>query len=168
MDAYEWISKNKNKIINILFLALSLFVAGKIYGSQLKGRDLLTEKKDRESKKNVILESISGTEKKIEAYRKLLGDKDASGVINAIGNMANQTGVKITSIRPAKQEKFPEYVKIPYKLELATQGYHSLGRFLSRLESHADIFMVDTIELRAEERTKDLKAILTLSLIFYK
>ncbi len=168
MDAYEWISRNKNKIINILFLALSLFVAGKIYSGQLKSRNLLVEKKDRESKKNIILEGINDTVKKIEAYRKLLGEKDASGVINTVGNIANQTGIKIISIKPIKQERLPEYVKIPYRLELMTESYHNLGRFLSRLESHADIFMVDTMDLKADERTKDLKAIMTLSLVSYK
>ncbi|MFH0827303.1 MAG: type 4a pilus biogenesis protein PilO [Candidatus Omnitrophota bacterium] len=168
MDTSEWIFKNKNKIINILFVALFLFIAGKIYGKQLEAMNLLVEKKDLELKKNVILDGISGTEKKIAAYRKLLGEKDGSSVINTIGTIAGQTGVKIISVKPTKLEKYLEYVKFPYKLQLSAESYHSLGRFFSRLESHADIFMVDAVEIGLEERSNNLKAVLTVSLVSNK
>ncbi|KPK97386.1 MAG: hypothetical protein AMJ95_09310 [Omnitrophica WOR_2 bacterium SM23_72] len=168
MDAFEWMIRNKNKIFNILFLALSLFIAGKIYGKQLEARNLVVEKKGQESKKNVILESISDTEKRVAAYRKLLGEKDGSSVINTIGTIAGQTGVKIISVKPVKVEKYPEYVKIPFKLELSAENYHSFGRFFSRLESHADIFMVDALDIGVEEKSKNLKAVLTVSLVTNK
>jgi len=168
MDFSDWLFKNKNKVLNILFLLLSLFIAGKIFNKQLEARELLVGKKGMESKKNVILENISSTEKRITAYRKLLGEKDGSSVINTIGTIAGQTGVKIISVKPVKVEKYPEYVKIPFKLELSAENYHSFGRFFSRLESHADIFMVDALDIGVEEKSKNLKAVLTVSLVTNK
>ncbi|MFH1457891.1 MAG: type 4a pilus biogenesis protein PilO [Candidatus Omnitrophota bacterium] len=168
MDAFEFMTKHKNRIFNLLFFALSLFIAGKIYNKQLREVDLLIEKKNLESKRNEILESISSTEKKIDAYKNLLERRDVSNVINTISDIASATDVSITSMRPNHQEKYPEYVKIPYKLELATESYHNLGRFLSRLESHEDVFMVDSIDIRTQERSDGLKAALTLNLVVYK
>ncbi|KPK98602.1 MAG: hypothetical protein AMJ95_03010 [Omnitrophica WOR_2 bacterium SM23_72] len=168
MDFSDWLFKNKNKVLNILFLLLSLFIAGKIFNKQLEARELLVGKKGMESKKNVILENISSTEKRITAYRKLLGENDGSNVINTIGAIAGQTAVKIIAVKPTRVEKYPEYVKIPFKLELSAENYHSLGRFFSRLESHADIFMVDAVIIGMDQSSHDLKAFLTISLVTNK
>ena len=168
MSAFETMVKNKNKIFNILFLLFSLFVAGQIYGKQLKRRDLLVERKDLESKKNVILDGISNTDKRIESYKSLLERDDPSKVISIVSNIANQTEVKIISIKPDQQQRLSEYVKIPYRMELITASYHNLGYFLSRLESHGSVFMVDAIEVRKEGLSKDLKVTLTASLITNK
>jgi len=168
MEAQDFIGKYKNKILNVAIIILSLFIASKIYKEQLKGIDSLKEKKNLESKRSEILESISRTEKKNNAYKELLSRKDASNVISTVSNIAKEFNIKIISIRPTQQQKYIEYAKIPFDLVLNASSFHDLGNFISKIESHRDVYTIDSLGISIERQSKQLNINLTLSSIVYK
>lgn len=167
MQAIDFI-KHKNKILNVAILLLSLLIASRIYKQQLKELDSLKAKEDLEYKRSEILAGISAAEKKIAAYKILLPKKDASEMINTISNLAKESNVKIVSIRPAQQQKYSEYVKIPFNLILTAPGYHALGNFISRIERFQAVYTVETIEIISQTSPRMLNINLTLNSIEYK
>jgi Tfp pilus assembly protein PilO len=168
MDLAGALSKYKNVFVNIAVVLVSLFIAFNfIYKKQQAEMAVLQEKKQTEEKKNVVLDNISLLEKKIDAYTVLLAKKDASAVISSINEMAKASGVKIVSIRPGQEQQASDYMKSSFDLSLQVDSYHTLGKFISRLESYRDVYVVDSVEIRPDQG-KGLSINLKVSSIAYR
>jgi Tfp pilus assembly protein PilO len=169
MDLAGAFSKYKNIFINIGVILLSLLIAFNfVYKKQQAELAALQEKKQTEEKKNVILDNISLLEKKIDAYTMLLAKKDSGSVISSINEMAKSSGVKIVAIRPGQEQQSTDYIKTSFDLTLQVDSYHALGRFISRLESYGDVYVVDSVEMRSDYQAKGLSVNLRISSIAYK
>lgn len=160
-------TKNKNTLLNVLILLIACFIAFNfIYKGQEQQLQSLTARKDVESKKNAVLENIKGMEKKIDDYRSMLPKKEVDEAINTISNLARGEGLKIVSIKPpTSEEKTPEYTKASFDVSLSASSYHALGRFISNLESYADVYIVDSVDIMPQEEGKELTANLKISTI---
>ena len=165
MKAIEFINKNKNTFFNIVLILLALFISSKIYKSQGKTMESLREQTQEESKKNEVLQDISSLEKKIGLYKDLLNKKDAASAINTFGNIAKESNVDIISIKPYPEQKFTEYIKIPFELSVNAPNYHSLGKFISRIENQQDVYMIDSLSINANNQPKELNASLKVSTV---
>jgi len=163
MESAEFINKYKNKIINIAVIIVALIISNNIYKRQVSGMESLMQKKDTEIKNNSVIENINQFEQRFNAYRKLMVKKDAGLVINAISDMAKQSGVKIISIRPESEQRSSSYIKFPFTLMVTAANYHSLGKFISKLESSQDVFIVEGIEMKSEIQTAELMVNLRLN-----
>jgi len=145
-------NKNLNikNIVNILIILITLIVAINLFKSQGRNIQLLKERQEQETKKNALLGNISQLEKKIVPYKNTFNKnkKDISLVLNTVSNIANESNMKIISIRPNKEQDFPEYSKYSFDLVAGTDSYHVLGQFISNLESHPDVYMVDRFDLK--------------------
>lgn len=141
--------KEKNKVVSIAIILVSILAAVNIYKAQVKNIGGLRERKDVEFKKNDVINEINQLEKKMDFYKGLLIKRDAGSMINIIDDIAQEEGVKIVSLRPSAAQDFPLYTKQPFDLSVKAQGYHAIGRLISRLESHSDIFIVDTVKIKA-------------------
>lgn len=176
MNLINLISKYKNKILNILIIIVALFFANRIYINQTKNINSLSEKKDAELKRKELLEDISQAEKKIGSYKSVINNKDISSVINTLRNIARDSSVRIVSIRPQIERDYPVYTKYPLDLVITAGDYHRIGEFMSRIESHPDIYIVENIsirpnleaEMRGKDRTDKLTVNLRLSTILLK
>lgn len=158
---------DKNKILNLAVIIVAFIIAGNIYKQQTKDIESLKSKNNMETKKNAVIENISKLEKSISAYKNFLAKKDASSVINTISNIAKESGVKIASVRPLAEQRYPDYIKSPFSLALSAPNYDSLGRFISKIESYQDVYMVEAIEARFHEQAKELTVNLTVSSIAF-
>lgn len=165
MEAMEFINKNKNALFNVVLILLALFISNKIYKSQRQTMESLREQTREESKKNEVLQGIRSLEENFGLYKKLLPDKDAASAINTFGNIAKESSINIVSIKPYPEQKFAEYIKIPFELSVSSPDYHRLGRFISRIESHRDVYMVDSLSINAGNQPKELNASLKVSAI---
>ena len=163
MESAEFINKHKNKIINIVVVIVALIISNNIYKRQASGMESLIQKKDMEIKNNSIIDNINQLEQRLNAYRKLLVKKDAGLVINAISDIAKQSGVKIISIRPDTEQNFSSYIRAPFTLMLTVANYHSLGKFISKLENSQDVFIVEGIDMRSDTQTAELMVNLRLT-----
>lgn len=146
-----------NKILDIIIILIALFIAINIFKFQVKNIELLKEKKKDEIKKNEVLDNISQLEKTINSYKNTLdkNKKDISSVLNTISNFAKESAVKIISIKPNKEEDYPQYIKYSFDLAINVNSYHNIGQFLSKLESHSEIYLIDKLNTKMIEKPKE-------------
>jgi Tfp pilus assembly protein PilO len=161
------VKKNKNKLVNIAIIILALIIAAQISKKQTKDMEALVAQSNVEIKKNKVLGDISRLEKKINAYKNLLAEKDPNLTINSIGNIAKETGVNITSIKPEPQQRYPDYIKAPFSLSISTSDYHALGDFISRLETNENVCIVDYIGIKSESPSGALTVNLRVSSVTF-
>lgn len=169
MELSELINKLKDNALNLSIILVAFFISYNIYKKQNAEIAVLLESKAIEVKKSAILEKISGTEKRINLYKNFLTEKNANSVISFINEIAGGMGIKVVSIRPEAQSEDNEYiVKHPFGLTVETQDYHSLGKFISRIENHSDFYVVDNLNILAEQEAQKVTAQLKLSYIVFK
>jgi len=164
---YAEFDKYKNRVFNLAVILLAIIVALSIYGKQARDVKLLRNKKEVEKKKNVVLGDIVKLETKVDAYRELLVNKDTGSIIGSISNMAKESGVKIISMRPEKEQKYQDYIKLPFSLVVNAFDYHSLGDFVSRIESHSDVYIIEDIRINPLNEKEGLTVNLKLSGIVF-
>lgn len=167
MELIEFAGKNIKKLLNIGIIILALIIASNIYKQQGRQIETLKSKNDLEEKKNTVIESIGKKEKTISAYKNLLVKRDASSVINTVGNIAKGSEVKIMSIKPGQEQRLADYVKMPFDLTVTAPDYHAIGNFISRLESYQDVYIVEAIGIRADAQSKGLTVNLTVSSVAF-
>jgi len=146
----DLISSYKNKILNLLIIIVALFFAYNIFKSQVKNIAALKERRDTETKKNTVLEKIRESEKKINAYKNLINNKDVSLVMNTVSEIAKDFSINILSIKPQGAQDYSLYIKYSFNLKIEVNNYHSLGEFISKLESHPHIYNVEAITASPE------------------
>jgi len=144
-----FINRYKNRILNIVILVIASIIAKNIYTSQALKVTVLQQKKETEIKKNEVLAGITNLEKKISSYKNFINKKEISSVVNIISNFAQETGAKISSVKPQSEIEETDYIVYPFVLAVSVKDYHSLGRFISKLESSADIYNVEVINVRS-------------------
>ena len=145
--------------------ALAVILASVIYRKQVQDIKSLKSTKEEETNKNIVLTDIGKLEERMDAYKRLLKDKDAESVISNISDMAKESGVKILSIRPGLEQKYQDYVKLPFDLEISSAEYHSLGVFISKIESHSDVYIVEDVRVDSSGSEGDLRITLKVSSI---
>ncbi|MDD5465466.1 MAG: type 4a pilus biogenesis protein PilO [Candidatus Omnitrophica bacterium] len=175
MGKIEVFEKNKSKVLNLGVVILALFIAFQIYKSADERVNSLIQQKDEELKKNKAAEEIAGLERKIEGYKKIFVKEDVSSIINTISNIAKNCSIKIVSIKPSNEEVYPDYIKSVFLITVSTPDYHSLGNFISQIESYKDIYMVDELGIASAENKQSLESAnmnlnvnLKISTIFYQ
>ena len=156
---------DKKNLVNIGVIGLSFFVAFYIYKQQIQESKQIEQKTHEAVENNKVCESINQFEKKTSAYKELLARKDSNKVIDAFSKIAQETGIKITGIRPANEQQLSGYTKTPFDLVLSVPSFHALGKFIGRIESDKDVYMVDNLEIRSQKETKELDVNLTISQI---
>ena len=154
MEAIEFINKNKSALVNIVLVLLALFISNKIYKSQDKRIESFREQIREESKKNEILQEISSLEKRVGFYKNLFLEKDAVSAMNTLGSIAKETNINIIAIKPNPEQNFTEYIKIPIELSVRATNYHSLGKFISRIENLHEVYMIDSLRININNETK--------------
>lgn len=161
MEKIELFEKNKSKVLNFGIIVLALFIAFQIYKSSDEQVNSLTQQKEDELKKNQAVEEISGLEKKIEGYKKIFVKQDIGSVIDTISNIAKSCSIKIVSIKPGTEEAYRDYIKSVFLITLNAPNYHSLGNFISQIESYKDIYIVDEVSIALAKSNQPLESIKT-------
>ena len=164
----EIVARYKNAIINILVVVAALFISYKIYEGQQNSIEVINNKKGVELQKNTIIAEISRSEKKFTGYKQYLDKKDASTVIGTLGTLAADSTVEIISIRPNHEENLPVYMKYPVFVGLRARDYHTLGKFIAKVESHPDVYIVKSLSVKpASKSLGDEKAKISADLEIY-
>lgn len=147
MDFKNLITKYKNNILNIAIIILALILAINIYKRQARLIASLVERKNSAIKKNEVLMDIEQLEKKFISYKSVINNKDISSVINTLTNIAGDSAINIISLKPQKQEERPDYVRYPFNLTVESPDYHSLARFIAKIENSTDIYIIENISI---------------------
>jgi len=172
----ELLIKNKSRILNSGIIFLALIIAFQIYKSANQQIESLKQQQEYELKKNKVSEDIAALEKRIEGYKKNLVKKEMGSVMDSLSNIAKNSSVKISSIRPISDEAYADYIKSSFLITVSAPDYHSLVKFISGVESYKDIYFVEELHINmvlAEAKQfqgtidKDLKVSLKVSTISY-
>ena len=153
---------NKKYAFNIAVIILSFIIASKIYKHQETEINLLQQKKGEAEKRNQLLGNISQFEKRTLAYRALFAKTDTGMTIDTFSKIAKDTGVKIMGVRPMPEQKLAGYAKTPFDLVLSAPSFHALGKFISKIESYKEVYMVDILDIRSYPQIKDLSVNATI------
>ena len=154
MDFMEEFGKYKHNAANIVLIVVSLVIANNIYGMQSKNKTLLNDKIREETERNNVLTDISRSEKHLDSLKKLVNKKELGSVINNIHTLARENAVSVMTLKPQSERPSPDYIKYPYELSVSGM-YHKIGKFISKLESSPDIYVVDSLNIHPAPESKD-------------
>ena len=149
MDILEIFTRHKNKIVNILVIILAFYFAIKIYKSQIAKNDSLKSKIEVENQKNDVVEKIIELRKRNDSYVNFVNNKDISVIINNIGNIARMYSVQLVSVRPMPRTEDKIFETYPFSVALEADSYHKIGKFIAKIESHPDIYIVNRASVSA-------------------
>ena len=149
MINYDLFERNKNLIINIAIVILALIIAFQFHKSANDKIDSLVQEEKLEQEKNKVSESIASLEKKADAYKKVFVKKDLASIMDSLSEIAKDTAVKIISVKPFAEETQDNYNTATFLITLNAPSYHALGDFISKLENHKDIFLVNEIAINS-------------------
>jgi len=145
MDVNNLINKAKERLLNIIIIILALIIAFNHYKTKAKDAELLKDKLNTELRKNEVLKNISNLEKKFTLLRNKINDKSISLVIDSLGNMAKESNVNITFIKPQNENNRGIYTSYPFQLTVTAKDFHKIGKFISKIENSPDIYIVENI-----------------------
>jgi len=145
---FKNIAISKDRIIIVAIIMITLFVANNIFKAGVSNIKSLKEKINAEIKKDTLINDIGKTEAIILTYKEEVNKKDISSVINTLGSIANKSGVKIIAVKPSRTEDFPVFSKHYFDLRCESDSYHSIGKFISNLESHRDVYFINTLSIK--------------------
>ncbi|MCX5713468.1 MAG: hypothetical protein NT033_01375 [Candidatus Omnitrophica bacterium] len=158
------INRYKSLLFNIFIILAALYFSSKIYKAQTIKFTKLTMDRDSALKKNEALSDIGKLENKLNLYRSFM-TKDVSLAINTLADLAKDSSIHILSVAPDKEQLLAAYIRFPFNLVLEADNYNALGTFMSKLESHHDIFIVDSAVIKpeiVEVGSKKTKLLVTL------
>jgi len=174
MMNHELIERNKNKIINFGIIILALIIAFQFYQSTNNQIKSLIRQQNNELEKNKIVEDISILEKKADIYKKVFVKKDLASIVDIVSGIAKDSSVKIVSIKPYAEEAKNDYINSSFLITLNAPSYHALGNFISKIENHKDIYLVNEISINSEASDRgaakasvDLEVSLKINTISY-
>jgi len=156
-------SLNKSTLVNIAITVLLLLCCIWVYRFQMQKYHELEQAKEYETKKNAVIERISRLEKKLFAYKKLLAQKEATQLVNAISRAASASAIQINSIQPQPIEEQEYYKQISVNLNILAKRYHDLGKFISMLEKSPEIFTAKVVKITSKG-TKETETLLNVTL----
>ena len=159
------INRHKSALLNIVIVLAGLYFAAKIYAVEFKKIKKLTNEKEISLKKNEILKEIGKLEYKLDGY-KSFRKKDKSLAINTIVDLAKKSSVRIITLNPEPESPSDFFTLAPFILNLEADTYNALGKFISSLESHPDIYIVDSMSIKPRAATEGagnkMKLVVTL------
>jgi Tfp pilus assembly protein PilO len=151
MQPQEFSGAIQKNIINIAVIAVCIIVAQRIFVSQMKQVEAIKAETQAAQQKNLILGEIVQSEKKLKNLRRSINlDGKETSVINTLNTIAKNIGVKIVELKPVPEQVTLGYTKYPFVLNVAVDNYHTLGKFMSALESNPFLFTIDNISVNNE------------------
>lgn len=170
------ITQNKNIFLNALILLIVSIFSIKIYLKQSSLLTNLNDSKSLETNINKVLKSIIKLDETVVLLTKFVNRKDLASVLNTLTTIAKVSEVKILSIKPIEIMDYPLYVVYPYYIVVKTDNFENIGKFLSKLESHKDVYIVTGANINTDsvagtettEASEFLVLELTVNTIYFK
>ena len=80
----------------------------------------------------------------------LAAQPDTEWLVRAVGELAEEAGLQLTSIVPQSPKILQEFTRLSVNLQLVT-SYHQLGKFISLLERSKSFLKVDDLDIARRE-----------------
>lgn len=140
--------KRKNIIVNVVLIIFVSVVGLYIHSLLSRINKNLKAEIILEKKKNDLMKKIAMAERNVSDYKGLLTQKEITLVINTITSIAQDSGVKIVSVRPDREQHYPIYAKTSIKLSLLADSYQDIINFINELETSPDLYKVVNLGIK--------------------
>jgi Tfp pilus assembly protein PilO len=151
MQPQEFPGAIQKNILNIGVFLVCVFIAHKIFVTQMQQVASIQAETEKAQQKNAVLTEIAQSEKRLKNLRRSINNKDETSIINTLNAIAKDCNVKIVEWKPVPPEKVLGYVRYPFALNIALDNYHTLGKFMSALESNPFLFTIENISVNNDE-----------------
>lgn len=149
VNYYDFIERNKNRIINFGVIILALIIAIQLYRSNNEQISSLIQQQNNELEKNKVIQDIAAFEKKAETYKKVFAKKDLASIMDMVSGIAKNTSIKIVSVKPYAEAGRGSYFDSSFLITLNAPSYHVLGDFISKIENHKDIYLISEVNINS-------------------
>jgi len=155
VSSKDSIGQYKNQIANLAVIIFLVIVSINIYKGQSNNIAVFISRSDADAKKNTLLEEIKQSAQRMNSLRDFINNKDVSSALTTLSNIATETGMKISSLRPGAAVDLPLYVKYPFELTIKAKSYHAIGKFIGQIENNPDIFIIDSLAITLQGQASD-------------
>ena len=152
-------SKNKKQLVAVTLLLAAMFI-----GWNFIARPMLIKIKNAETdkvdlvQKEAVFKAIVEMENKIFVHKRFFVEsKDRNALIGQLSALAAKSSLVINSVTPEDQPGYSQindFEKISLKIE-ASGNYHSLGQFISQVESLDYFAKIVRLEIGNNDKTND-------------
>ncbi len=143
----RWALENKDKVIFVVIMLLSLAVAAWIYRAQEARTEALREEIAVEEERISAAKELAKLAKETAERRALYSRGKESLDDSALRRMVSLNGIKIASLVREEGEAGGLLDSDLFNLE-ASGGYHNLAKFVSSLESRGELLWIESLSLK--------------------
>lgn len=133
-------------VLGAAVVLCGLFFANVFYQKQQQRLKGIESEIAAEEQKIALAEELSTLDNKLRSIGSTYIKKDNSFTINKFNELALSSGAKITSLSVESEADSGLYIVTNYRLSVKAD-YHSVGKFISALESAADMVKVEELSL---------------------
>lgn len=138
----------------IIVLAVAGLFGYKVFSEDQREAQRIREQLQQASHLEQQRSQLGASVEEVEAYRRRLAPEgEVAWLVQAVGELAREAGVRLATINPKRPRAFGELTQLSVALHLSA-SYHQLGQLLSRIESAEHFLHVDELDftlMRQEE-----------------
>jgi hypothetical protein len=140
------LTARKDLVLGAVVVACGIIFAGILYNKQQQRLKVIEAEIAQQEQKVVLAKELSALDDKLKVASSAYARKDGSFTINKFSELAAAAGAKIVSLSVESEADSGLYTITSYRLSVKAD-YHSLGRFISALESAGDMVKVEEVSL---------------------
>ncbi|MCM8800255.1 MAG: type 4a pilus biogenesis protein PilO [Candidatus Omnitrophica bacterium] len=140
--------KEKRNISDLLVIILAIIISFNLYSNFKKQNLTYKARIEQESKKTDVINKLHTIEKELFRYKELLQRKEINQIINKITQLAQESKLNISSLKPLEEVSFDICTKSSLRLSGWIDNYHLLGNFIAKLESYDELYRVELLNIK--------------------
>lgn len=136
----------KDLALGAVVVVCGIILSGIIYQKQQQRLRVIEVEIAQQEQKIALAKELSALDDNFRAASSAYARKDGSFTINKFSELSAASGAKITSLSVENETDSGLYTVTSYRLSVKAD-YHSIGRFISALESAGDMVKVEELSL---------------------
>lgn len=140
------LTARKDLALGAVVVVGGIILSGILYQKQQQRLKAIEAEISQQEQKVTLAKELSALDDKLKAASSAYARKDGSFTINKFSELSAAAGAKITSLSVENETDSGLYTVTSYRLSVKAD-YHSIGRFISALESAGDMVKVEEFSL---------------------
>jgi Tfp pilus assembly protein PilO len=151
-DISRLLKQNKDLVVIVVLLLVSLLVAKKIHDAQIGRYNSLKDKIQAEREKGESLDRIVTVNEKVKQLKQRSWKvTDFNTIVEYVSQLASESSVKVSNIMPQEKRDEAHFIVIPFQVN-AEAGFKETLVFLKKLETGPFLLHVRDIILAPDRR----------------
>lgn len=150
-EQFKLLLARQDILAYIVMALIVLFASTKFYSFQMQKVERAREEQTEENKKVDLLGGLVKIEQEAGPYQQFFSGREQVDIINEISGIARQEEAKVSSIQPLEITKEKAFTRASFSISFEAK-YHSIGRFVNRLERSGSFFRIEKLSLAQQSR----------------